>query len=102
MLEGIALPLLGGFLIALGILNIRGNLSSIHWYQRQRITQETARPYGKWMGSGSVVVGGGLFFGGVLAWTPWSPACPYVAVTAIAVGLGLMAYAQFKYNKGLF
>lgn len=46
MLEGIALPLLGGFLIALGILNIRGNLSSIHWYQRQRITQETARPYG--------------------------------------------------------
>ena len=53
MFEGIALPLLGGFLIALGILNIRGNLSSIHWYQRQRITQETARPYGKWMGSGS-------------------------------------------------
>ena len=53
-------------------------------------------------GRGSVVVGGGLFFGGVLAWTPWSPACPYVAVAAIAVGLGLMAYAQLKYNKGLF
>ena len=102
MFEGIALLLLGGFLIALGILNIRGNLSSIHWYQRQRITQETARPYGKWMGSGSVVIGGGLILGGVLAWTKWSLACPYVAIAAIAVGIGLMVYAQVRYNKGLF
>ncbi len=102
MFEGIAMPLLGGFLIALGILNIRGNLSSIHWYQRQKITEETARPYGKWIGSGSVVTGGGLFSGGLLTWTPWNPAAPYLMAAAIMVGVGLMLYAQFKYNKGLF
>ena len=37
----IVIMALGILIGIIGILNMMGNLSSIHWYHRQRITEET-------------------------------------------------------------
>jgi len=45
-MEYIILLILGLCFIILGIVNIKGNISSIHWYNRRKITQETSKQYG--------------------------------------------------------
>ena len=102
MFEGIALPLLGGFLIALGILNIRGNLSSIHWYNRRRVLPEDVPAFGKLMGIGTIVIGASLMLTAALGLVLHSEAVYAVSLGGIVVGIGFMVYAMLKYNHGFF
>ncbi len=36
---------LGAIIAALGIFNLRGNIASIHWYNRRKVTKENQLPY---------------------------------------------------------
>ena len=38
---------LGFILCVLGCMNMKGNISSLHWYHRQRVTEEDRKPFGK-------------------------------------------------------
>lgn len=44
--------LIGIVLVILGITNIKGNISSIHWYNRSKVSANDIPKYGKCMGSG--------------------------------------------------
>lgn len=100
--EFILMILLGLLLTMLGISNIRGNISSIHWYNRKRVTKENQGAYGKWIGTGTVLIGGSLVITGVLELLNEKEYWFLILLIGIVIGLSLMIYAQFKYNKGIF
>lgn len=101
----IAMLILGVLLIILGIENVRGNIASIHWYNRRRITEETRPKYGKAVGIGTLIIAGGLILSAVLNMIVKSNIAVLIGgvITLITVvGIAFMLYAQFKYNKGIF
>ena len=101
--------ILGVILIALGVMNMKGTISSLHWYHRQRVTEEDRKPFGKLVGLGTLMIGVAMILFGILFWIyEITTQVPYVIIgtvflgVGIVVGLGLSFYAMIKYNKGIF
>ena len=101
--------ILGVILIVLGIMNMMGNISSLHWYHRQRVTEEDRKPFGKLVGLGTLIIGITLVISGILFWISeamstelWLIVGCVITVVGIIVGLILSFYAMIKYNKGIF
>lgn len=97
------LPLLvfGVLISAIGIMNISGNISTIHFYNRRRVREEDIPKYGKAVGTGTLIIGLSLIAAFIAA--RWNEKAPeYVLTPALAVGLGFILYGQFKYNRGIF
>ena len=101
--------ILGVILIVLGIMNMKGNISSLHWYHRQRVTEEDRKPFGKLVGLGTLIIGIALVIFGILFWISevtatelWLIIGYVITVVGIVVGLVLSFYAMIKYNKGIF
>ena len=95
--------------IILGISNMRGNISSLHSYHRSRVSEEDRIPFGKLVGTGTIIIGIALLVSGVLSYL--SVRCEQemfiligniVTGAGLVVGLGLSFFAMFKYNKGIF
>ena len=94
--------LIGLVLVVLGTINIRGNISSIHWYNRRKVAECDIPRYGKCMGSGTVIIGVSLILSALLGVIYKTAVFDYMALAGCAVGLSVMLYGQFKYNKGIF
>lgn len=93
---------LGIILTLLGIFNIRGNIGSIHWYNRRKVKKEDQLPYCRFMGSGTLIIGVSLVAAGFIQALANDEAAAWVIAGGVLIGLALMLYAQFKYNKGIF
>lgn len=100
---------LGVVFVILGISNMKGNISSIHWYHRQRVTEENKAAFGKLMGTGIIFCGAGVISFGVLSIAAELTAQPifmtvgsYLTAVGLAVGIGIFVYTTMKYNKGVF
>lgn len=102
MTETVPLLILGALLCALGILNRKGNISSIHWYQRQRVTEEDIPKYGRLMGNGTLIIGASAIATAILRMLFASEALFLILAAGVPAGIAFMLYAQFKYNGGLF
>ena len=87
-MEDIIMLILGVFISVVGIVNIKGNISTIHSYNRRKVKEEDIPKYGKTVGTGTLIIGISLVLGFILP--------------AVIVGLGFILYGQFKYNKGIF
>ena len=101
--------ILGVILIVIGIVNMKGNISTLHWYHRQRVTEEDRKPFGKLVGLGTLIIGIALVLSGILfrisestATELWLIIGCVITVVGIVVGLVLSFYAMIKYNKGIF
>lgn len=57
---------LGILISILGIINMTGNISSLHWYHRQRVTEENRKPFGKLVGLGTLIIGIAMVIFGIL------------------------------------
>ena len=109
-MESIIVPIaIGALIIALGVNNLKGNINSIHWYHRKRVTEENKAVFGKHIGIGTIVCGAGCFlFGFFSALTELLDQPIFIiiggviVVVCMVVGLGISFYALFKYNKGIF
>ena len=109
MTEFITTAILGIFISILGIINMTGNISSLHWSHRQRITEENRKPFGRLVGIGTLIIGivmiifGALFF--AYEYTRLMPLF-VIGLTFLLVGfvagIGISFYAMIKYNKGIF
>lgn len=94
--------LIWGLLIStLGIVNIKGNISTIHSYNRRKVKEEDVPKYGKAIGTGTLILGVSLIVGFFLT-NLIEVALEFVLLPAVVVGLGFILYGQFKYNKGIF
>ena len=109
MMGNIVTFLVGVVCIVLGISNMRGNISSLHSYHRNRVSEEDRIPFGKQVGLGTIIVGIGIIVFGVLSSvTLYTENDIFILVgTAILIigiilGLVISFRAMIKYNKGIF
>ena len=101
--------IVGIICIALGIGNTRGNISTIHSYHRNRVAEEDILPFGRVVGTGTIICGGGVSVFGILAALGTYLPLPLlvtvgivIMIACIAIGLGISFYGMIKYNKGIF
>lgn len=100
-MDNLTLLFLGLVLSALGITNMKGNISTIHSYNRKKVKEEDIPKYGKAAGTGTLVIGVSCVIGFIAAF--WSETVMAgILLFGVAVGIAFILYAQFKYNKGIF
>ena len=109
-MSDVIVPALVGFvLVLIGISNMKGNISTLHWYHRRRVSEEERLPFGRMTGLGSIIVGIGVMLGSGLNFAAlqtgngvFETLASVVVGVALVIGLGLSFYAMIKYNKGIF
>ena len=100
-MENIMLLILGVVISVMGIVNIKGNISTIHSYNRRKVKEEDIPKYGKAVGTGTLIIGISLVLGFIVSF--WSEEIMgFIILPAVIVGLGFMLYGQIKNNKGIF
>ena len=95
------LLILGIFLSVIGIVNISGNISTIHSYNRRNVKEEDIAPYGRAVGTGTLVIGASLLLAYLVTFRN-EAAIDYIMLPATVVGLAFILYGQIKYNHGIF
>ena len=100
---------LGTMICVLGAINMTGNVSSLHWYHRQRVTEEDRKPFGRLVGFGTLLIGASMIvFGALYLAFERTQVAALVSVgvalllVGVIVGLIISFYAMLKYNKGIF
>lgn len=98
----------GVILVIIGISNRKGNISSLHSYHRNRVSEEDRLPFGKKVGLGTIICGSaciifslfsaiGLCYGEVFALIG-----TVILIVGLVIGLVIMFRAMIKYNNGIF
>ncbi|MBE6546633.1 MAG: hypothetical protein E7668_04245 [Ruminococcaceae bacterium] len=100
---------IGLLLCILGIINMTGNISSLHWYHRQRVTEENRKPFGRLVGLGTLIIGIAIITFGLLLFLHEKTQLDWIAIlgtaallSGIVSGMIISFYAMIKYNKGIF
>ncbi len=109
MFEAILPIILGAIIIIIGIMNMKGNISTIHWYHRKRVAQADKKKFGMLVGLGTLIIGVGLSVMGTLLiicklteMHVFELAGNVITAVSVAIGFVLSFYAMIKYNKGIF
>lgn len=109
MTEFITTLVVGILVSVLGIINMTGNISSLHRYHRHRVSEENKKPFGRLVGLGTLIVGVALMvFGGLMfvfeqtALQIILVIAPIILIAGVVVGLAISFYAMKKYNGGIF
>lgn len=92
----------GIIFIVLGAFNVKGNIATVHWYNRRKVTKENQLPYCRLVGTGTILIGIALILSALLQAFAGEAAGAAVILVGIIIGLVLILIAQFKYNRGLF
>ena len=109
-IAGAAIDILIGIVfIVIGILNIKGNVSMLHSYHINNISEENKKPFGKLVGIGMIVIAVALMIAGAL-YIPaeltresiYATASNVVLFAGLIAGCGISLYAIKKYNKNIF
>lgn len=99
-MDNVLLLILGICLSTLGIVNIRGNISTIHSCNRRNVKEEDIPEYGRTVGTGTLVIGFSLILSYLI--TFWNKAAiDYIVLPAMVIGLTFILYGQIKYNHGI-
>ena len=100
-MDNLALLIFGLLLSVMGIVNMTGDIGTIHSYNRRKIREEDIPKYGKAVGVGTLIIGISLVIAFIA--TFWKEELvAFILLPAIVAGLALILYAQFKYNRGIF
>lgn len=100
-MDNIMMLILGLFISVLGIVNITGNISTIHSYNRRKVKEDDVPKNGKAVGTGTLIIGISFVLGFIA--TFWSEVIMGIIILpAIIVGLAFILYGQIKYNHGIF
>ncbi len=96
-------PFVLGILFTLmGVFNMRGNIATIHWYNRRKVRKEDQKAYCFVMGLGTVFIGIGTMLFSILFAVFPAAWVEYGSLAVMGLGFVLMLYAQFRYNRGVF
>ena len=101
-MDDIMLLIIGAFISVIGIVNMTGNISTSHSYNRRKVKEEDIPKYGKAVGIGTLSIGVSIVIGFFLQLAGLPEVMAVVIIIGILIGIAFMLYAQFKYNKGIF
>lgn len=101
-MENLIYLILGVMIVIIGAVNMTGNISTIHWYNRRKVKDEDVPKYGKAVGIGTLIIGAALVVDYIFILFDVQITVVAVTIPAIIAGLAFILYAQFKYNKGIF
>ena len=93
---------IGFALIVIGILNIKGNVSMLHSYHTKRVKDEDILPFGKRVGTGSIIVGISIVLAGLVSILNYEIISNVIIGVGLGIGLIIIFSAMIKYNKGIF
>ena len=100
---------IGLLLVVLGIINMTGNISSLHSYHRTRVAETDRKPFGRLVGLGTVLCGSSvILFSAFLFLYEKTQKDLYsllgtgLLLMGLGIGLAISLYAINKYNKGIF
>ena len=97
----IQLLIFGLLIVVIGILNIKGNIKTVHSYNRRKVKEEDIPKYGKVVGIGTMIIGISLIVSYII--TFWNEAIVEgIMITGFVIGFAFILYGQIKYNKGIF
>ena len=109
MVEVIVVLGLGILISILGMINMTGNISSLHWYHRQRVTEEDRKPFGKLVGIGTLIIGLAMIVFGILLLIFEQTQLEALIIigtveliVGLIVGMLISFHAMRKYNGGIF
>ncbi len=109
MAEFITPVIFGVICILIGVLNTKGNISTLHSYHRKRVAEENRIPFGRCVGLATIICGAALIVFGIFsALTFFTENRFYtilgsiLLISAFIVGMILCFYALKKYNGGIF
>jgi uncharacterized membrane protein YidH (DUF202 family) len=109
MISFITTTALGLLICVFGIINMTGNISTLHSYHRKRVTEEDRKPFGKLVGLGTLIIGvATIVFGAMLLAFERTQLDLYAVlgtvllIAGIVAGMAISFYAMMKYNKGIF
>ena len=96
-MDHLPLLILGIFISTLGIVNMKGNISTIHSYNRRKVKEEDVPKYGRAVGTGTLVIGVSLVLSYLI--TFWNEAAiDYIVLPAMIVGLAFILYGPVSYT----
>jgi len=101
--------ILGVLCIFIGILNMKGNISSLHFYHRHRVSEKDRMPFGRKVGVGTIIIGNSIILFSILSLLTiftnndiFELIGNIVMIIGLIIGLIVSFYAMIKYNKGIF
>ena len=108
-MESIITAIIGVVCIILGVINSTGNISSLHFYHRNRVKEQDRLPFGKLVGLGTIIIGIALILMGALNFVAkllqndlFTIIGSVILVIGLVIGLAISFYAIKKYNGGIF
>ena len=109
MLAAITTTIIGIIICVLAVMNMRGNISTLHSYHRNRVKEEDVKPFGKLVGLGTLLIGISVILYSLLlivfTLTNFEILViigNVVMTIGIIVGIVISFYAMKKYNGGIF
>ena len=100
---------IGVLLCVIGIRNMKGDISTLHSYHRNRVKDEDVKPMGRLVGIGTIICGASVIIYSVLLFVTMKTGIDLFTVIGaalmllgIAVGMAFNFYAMKKYNGGIF
>ena len=109
MIAQIPVLLIGLLISVMGIINMTGNINSLHSYHRHRVKEEDRLPFGRMVGGGTLTVGVGVIvFSALMMIYHATAADPLVWIgtsvllLCVIAGLIISFWGMIKYNKGIF
>ena len=100
-MEYISLLVVGLLICFIGITNMRGNIKTVHSYNRRKVKEEDIPKYGKTVGLGTLIIGLFMVAAFVVSLYTDGDLTGYVMIPGFVIGLGFILYGQFRYNKGI-
>ena len=95
--------------IILGIQNMKGNISSLHSYHRNKVSEEDRLPFGRLVGLGTIICGASVILYGLFLLLTELFSAEILSIVGVVfmllglgIGLGISFYAMKKYNRGIF
>lgn len=107
--SSIVTALVGLVLCYFGYRNLQGDISSLHSYHRNNVSEEDVKPFGKLVGIGTIICGVGVIVFSALMLVTLKTGIDIFTIIGTAlmiisliVGMGIAFYAMKKYNGGIF
>ena len=103
------LILLGALITVIGIRNLKGDVASLHRYHRRRVSEEDRLPFGRKIGTGTVIIGVAVIAKACLQFAAEKMETQLpdtigtvLLIAGLAAGFAFILYAMIRYNRGVF